>query len=154
MAYQTLINPQVNLKKTDKDKLLKELLEESRDLESSPPPLDIEDVVKCLLSLPVSTKDPTAKRKVINGTFMNSLNDRSSTFVPIVSIMQLYHYSHGKTKTPLGRALFDFIEQDTLASLTGTPFETFHAHWERVIYECYRHEKIQQIPLNEYYLKG
>jgi hypothetical protein len=143
-----------------RDGQLNELMDQVRKLAKSLPRMSQDDAVVALLSKYVTFEEKftnaadTAIDKVMNGTYLNSLNDLEDSFVPLVSIMQLLNYAKSKPDNALRNALLDFIEKDTLACFKGYPFEAFHAHWERVIHECYRVQRVRKLSLKDYYLDG
>lgn len=85
----------------------------------------------------VDTKGEKISDKIINGVYLNAIKESKTDFIPVVSMLQLMHFSEHKYD-PLDFAVNDLVEGDLMAAFRGEPFDEFMVHWERVFHECRR----------------
>jgi hypothetical protein len=151
---RSLTKEEADNKIAGNDEKLEGLLKKARKSMFESLMIDLNEAVTALLSDFVNASDQSSKSKILNGTYLNSLSDLRGRFIPRVSIFQLLNVGIKESTVPLTEALVDFIRKDTLTSLEGKRFESFHAYWERLMHECYRYRNIKVISLPEYYRAG
>jgi hypothetical protein len=133
---RSLTKEEADNKIAGNDEKLEGLLKKAREVMFESLMIDLNEAVTALLSDFVNASDQSSKSKILNGTYLNSLSDLRGRFIPRVSIFQLLNVGIKESTVPLAEALVDFIRKDTLTSLEGKRFESFHAYWERLMHEC------------------
>ena len=90
---------------------------------------DAQDVCYAILCKHVG--GPPFKEKILNGTYLNSLNSITTPFVPTLSLFQLYCFGK-QGNTDLQVATAKLVEKDWKSDFCGDPFELFHLYYERL----------------------